>query len=44
MKKTRYANEQITAVLAEAKSGMSAADVCRKYGVSLKSFYGWRAK
>lgn len=44
MKKTRYSNEQITAVLAEAKNGMSAADVCRKHGVSLKSFYGWRAK
>ena len=44
MKGTRYSEEQIIKILREAESGMSAADVCRKHGVSEWSFYRWRQK
>jgi putative transposase len=44
MRKSRYSDEQITAILGEARSGLSSADVCRKHGVSLKTFYGWRSR
>ena len=44
MKRTRYSEEQIIKILREAESGMSAADVCRKHGVSEWSFYRWRQK
>ena len=44
MKGTRYSEEQIIKILREADSGMSAADVCRKHGVSEWSFYRWRQK
>ena len=44
MKGTRYSEEQIIKILREAESGMSAAEVCRKHGVSEWSFYRWRQK
>ena len=44
MKGTRYSEEQIIKILREAESGMSAAEACRKHGVSEWSFYRWRQK
>ena len=44
MKGKRYSEEQIIRILREAEAGMSAADVCRKHGVSEWSFYRWRQK
>lgn len=44
MKKSRYTDQQITTVLNEARSGISSAEVCRKYGITLKTFYNWRSK
>jgi len=44
LKGKRYSEEQIIRILREAESGMSAADVCRKHGVSEWSFYRWRRK
>ena len=44
MKGKRYSEEQIIKILREAEAGMSAADVCRKHGVSEWSFYRWRQK
>ena len=44
MRKSRFSDEQITQILGEARAGMSTADVCRKHGLSSKTFYGWRAK
>ena len=44
MKKTRFSEEQIIAVLREQEGGMKTADVCRKHGISSASFYKWRAK
>ena len=44
MKRSRFTDEQITTILGEARSGLSSADVCRKHGVSLKTFYGWRSR
>lgn len=44
MRKSRFSNEQIAGVLAEYRAGASAAEVCRKHGVSIKTFYSWKAK
>jgi putative transposase len=44
MKRTRFTEEQIIAVLREHESGAKAADVCRKHGVSQATFYKWKAK
>lgn len=42
--KKRYTEEQIVGMLKEHESGLSMADVCRKYGVASSTFCGWRAK
>ncbi|RRH67308.1 transposase [Falsigemmobacter faecalis] len=39
MKKTRFAEPQIMAVLREAESGVAVPAVCRTYGLSTASFY-----
>ena len=42
MKRKRFSEEQIIAVLREHDAGAKAADLARKYGVSEASLYNWR--
>ncbi|NKC49802.1 IS3 family transposase [Ochrobactrum anthropi ATCC 49188] len=44
MKKQRFTEERIIAVLKELEAGMKVADLCRKYGISDATFYNWKAK
>jgi putative transposase len=44
MKRSRFTEEQIIGVLKEHQAGMSAADLCRKHGISDATFYTWRSK
>lgn len=44
MKKSRYSEEQIIGILREQESGVSVADLCRKYGMAQGTFYAWKAK
>ncbi len=44
MKKSRFTDSQIMAILKEAESGVKVADLCRKHGMSDATFYTWRAK
>ena len=44
MRRSRYKEEQIIAILKEHQAGLSAQDLCRKYGVSDATFYKWRSK
>lgn len=44
MRKSRFTEEQIIAILAEQERGVPTVDVCRKYGLSTATFYKFKAK
>lgn len=44
MRKSRFTEEKIMAILAEQERGMATAEVCRRHGVSSATFYKWKAK
>ena len=44
MKRSRFTDEQIIAILREQEAGAKTADVCRRYGISEATFYAWKAK
>jgi putative transposase len=44
MKRSRFNEEQIIAILKKQESGLATADVCREHGISSATFYKWKAK
>lgn len=44
MKRSRFSEEQIIGVLKEQEASMATAEVCRRHGISLATFYKWKSK
>ncbi|RLK58476.1 putative transposase [Stenotrophomonas rhizophila] len=44
MKKSRFTDSRIIAVLKQAEAGTPVPDLCRQHGISSATFYKWRSK
>lgn len=44
MKKSRFTDGQILAILKQSEAGTPVTELCREHGISSASFYKWRAK
>jgi putative transposase len=44
MKKSKFTDSQIIAILNQAEAGTPVPDLCREHGISSATFYKWRAK
>ena len=44
MKKSRFSDSQIMDALKRVEAGLLVPDVCRELGISVATFYKWRAK
>ena len=44
MKRSRYPDSQIMAILKQAEAGTPVPELCREHGMSSATFYKWRSK
>ena len=44
MKKSRYSDSRIMAIIKQAEAGTPVPELCQEHGMSSASFYKWRSK
>ena len=44
MKKSKFTESQIIAILKQQETGIKVSDLCREHGISPPTFYNWRSK
>ncbi|WP_018694478.1 transposase, partial [Algicola sagamiensis] len=44
MRKSKFSDAQIIAILKQNENGVSVPELCREHGMSSALFYKWRAK
>lgn len=44
MKKSKFTESQIVAILKQQEAGLSINDLCREHGISQATFFNWKNK
>jgi putative transposase len=44
MRKSRFSETQIIAILKKTDAGMKIGELCRKHGISDATYYKWKSK
>lgn len=44
MRKSKFTESQIVAILGEGEAGVPVAEVCRKHGISNGLYYQWKSR
>jgi putative transposase len=44
MKRSKFSDEQILAIVKEGEAGRKVADLCRIHGITDQTYYRWKAK
>ena len=44
MRKSRFSESQVMAILGEGEAGLPVAEFCRKHGISNATYYQWKSK
>jgi putative transposase len=44
MRKSKFTESQIVAILAQHEKGQKVTDICREHGISQPTFYQWQRK
>jgi len=44
MKKSKFTETQIIAILKEQENGLKVAEICRKHSITDQTFYNWKKK
>jgi putative transposase len=44
MRKSKFSDNQIIAILKQAQAGTPVPELCREHGMSSATFYKWRSK
>ena len=44
MRKSRFSEDQIIAILKESEGGVETGELCRRHGIAKACFYRWKSK
>ena len=44
MKRSKFSESQIVAILKQVEAGRKVVDVCREHGINMPTYYNWKSR